>query len=266
MRGLIHLLLVPTAAFAAVSASPLPARAQILETETARPVGKGGLELGSNFEYQFSSEGHELALPFAFEYGLTDRLELLVEPVAYTAIRPKVGPRATGGGDLETTVTYLVKQETSGAPAVALAGEIKFPTTRNTLISTGKTDFAGYLIGSKRFGRLDTHADVGYTVVGRPRGAQLKNIFNFAFAWERALGASSELFGEFLANTAAGSGTEPTGPAALGTVTPEAPSGELVASLGLAKYVTPSLRLSFGMSVDNNGAVLVRPGLTIRRR
>jgi hypothetical protein len=266
MRRLMHLLLVPTAAFAGVSASPLPARAQILETETARPVGKGGLEMGSNFEYQFSSEGHELALPFAFEYGLSDRLEVLVEPVAYTAIRPKVGPQATGGGDLETTLTYLVRQETAGAPAVALAGEVKFPTTRNTLISTGKTDFAGYLIGSKRFGRLDTHADVGYTVVGRPRGAQLKNIFNFAFGWERALGATSELFGEFLANTASASGTEPTGPPSLATTNPEAPSGELVASLGLAKYVIPSLRLSFGLSVDNNGAVLVRPGFTVRRR
>src|ERR1700732_835323 len=106
--------------------SAVPAWGQILETETARPVGKGVFEIGSNFEYQVSSEGHEVALPFAVEYGFTDRLELLVEPVAYTAIRPKVGTRATGGGDLETTLTYLMVRETGGAPAVALAGEIKF--------------------------------------------------------------------------------------------------------------------------------------------
>ncbi len=262
----IRSVLLQTAAAAGVCMSPAPVHAQILETETARPLGKGGLEIGSNFEYQFSSEGHELALPFAIEYGLTDRLELLVEPVAYTAIRPRVGPRATGGGDLETTVTYLVMQETGGAPAVALAGEIKFPTTNNTLIGTGKTDFAAYLIGSKRFGRLDTHADLGYTVVGRPRGTQLKNIFNFAFGWERQLGSASELFGELLANTAAAGGTEPTGPQPPGTITPEAPSGELVASIGVARYVIPSLRMALGLSVDNTGAVLVRPGFTIRRR
>jgi hypothetical protein len=241
--------------------SAVPAWGQILETETARPVGKGVFEIGSNFEYQVSSEGHEVALPFAVEYGFTDRLELLVEPVAYTAIRPKVGTRATGGGDLETTLTYLMVRETGGAPAVALAGEIKFPTTNNRLIGTGRTDYAGYLIGSKRFGKLDTHADIGYTIVGRPAGALLKNIWNFAFGWERSLGASSELYGEFLGNTAASATPESTTP---GTTTPEAPSGEFVASLGLARYVIPNLRLSLGLSIDNNSAVLFRPGFTIR--
>jgi hypothetical protein len=252
-------------AFAGVGAGILlsisPALAQILETETARPVGKGVFEIGSNFEYQVSSEGHEVALPFAVEYGFTDRLELLVEPVAYTAIRPKVGTRATGSGDLETTLTYLMRRETSGAPAVALAGEVKFPITNNRLIGTGRTDYAGYLIGSKRFGRLDTHADIGYTIVGRSAGALVKNIWNFAFGWERGLGSSSELYGEFLANTAATATPESTTP---GTTTPEAPSGEFVASLGLARYVIPNLRLSLGLSIDNNSAVLFRPGFTIR--
>ena len=34
--------------------SVVPARAQILETETARPLGKGVFEVGTNFEYQTS--------------------------------------------------------------------------------------------------------------------------------------------------------------------------------------------------------------------
>lgn len=241
-----------------------PAPAQILETETARPVGKGVFEIGSNFEYQTSTEGHEVALPFAIEYGISNRLEFMVEPVAYTAIRPKVGPRATGAGDVEATLTYLFHPETGGVPALALASEVKFPTTNDRLISTGKTDYTAYIIGSKRFGRLDTHADVGYTIVGRPAGVQLKNIWNFAFGWERALGAASELYGEFIGNTAASATPEATGPTPPGTTTPEAPSGEFVASVGLARYVIPSLRLSLGLSIDNNSAVLFRPGFTIR--
>ncbi len=64
----------------------------MLETETARPLGRGVFEVSGNFEYQTSSEGREAAVPFAAEYGLTDRLELLVEPVAWTAIRPKTVP------------------------------------------------------------------------------------------------------------------------------------------------------------------------------
>lgn len=261
MQKMVRRLLVSGFAGAGMLLSVGPAWGQILETETARPVGKGAFEIGSNFEYQVSSEGHEVALPFAVEYGFTDRLELLVEPVAYTAIRPNVGTRATGGGDLETTLTYLVLREMGGAPAVALAGEVKFPTTNNRLIGTGRTDYTGYLIGSKRFGRLDTHADIGYTIVGRPAGALLKNIWNFALGWERELGSSNELYGEFLGNTAASATPESTTP---GTTTPEAPSGEFVASLGLARYVIPNLRLSLGLSIDNNSAVLFRPGFTIR--
>ena len=262
----IGLCRVLAGAAAGMLLAAMPAAGQILETETARPVGRGVFEIGSNFEYQISSEGHELALPFAIEYGISNRLEFLLEPVAYTAIRPKVGPRATGAGDLEATLTYLFRRETGGAPAFALAGEVKFPTTNDTLISTGKTDYTAYVIGSKRFGRLDTHADIGYTIVGRPAGAQLKNIWNFALAWETGLGSSSELYGEFIGNTAASATPEATGPTPSGTTSPEAPSGELVASLGVARYVIPSLRLSLGLSVDNNGAVLFRPGFTVRTR
>jgi hypothetical protein len=245
---------------------PLLCNAQILETETARPLGRGGLELGTNFEYQTSSEGHETALPFALEYGFTERLEVLVEPVAYTAIRPKAGGSATGVGDLEVTLTYLARRETGGTPALALAGEIKLPTARNSLIGTGRTDVAGYLIASKRMGRFDTHANVGYTIVGRPAGAQLKNIFNFALATQMSLGHSNELFGEILANTASSSAGEPTGPVPPGGVIAEAPAGEIVGSVGIARYVTPSLRLSLGLSLDNNGAFMFRPGFTVRRR
>jgi hypothetical protein len=263
----------PTAGLIAVCAgcvlaswAPTVAGAQILETETARPVGRGVPEVSSNFEYQTSSEGSETALPFAAEYGLSDRFELLLEPVAYTAIRPKVGQSATGAGDLELTATYLVLHELGGAPALALAGEVKFPTAHNTLIGTGKTDYTGYLIASKRWGRFDVHGNIGYTIVGKPAGSQLKNIFNFALGAEWRLGPQTELFGEVVGNTASSSAPEPTGPLPPGTVAPEAPAGEVVGSLGIAYYVLHGLRLSFGTSADNNGAVLFRPGLTLRTR
>jgi len=37
------------------------ARAQVLETETARLRARGAVQAGINFEYQSSSEGHESA-------------------------------------------------------------------------------------------------------------------------------------------------------------------------------------------------------------
>ncbi|MEA2173061.1 MAG: hypothetical protein QOD00_653 [Blastocatellia bacterium] len=65
----------------------------------------------TTFEYQTLKEGRELAAPLAFECGMTDRLSLLVEPVFYTSIRPKQGRRATGLGDLEVSLSYLLAKE-----------------------------------------------------------------------------------------------------------------------------------------------------------
>lgn len=81
---------------------------QPLETETARPPKKGTVEVQTTFEFQTSKEGTERAVPLAFEYGITDRLSLLVEPVFYTAIRPKQGQQATGPGDLEVTLSLIL--------------------------------------------------------------------------------------------------------------------------------------------------------------
>jgi hypothetical protein len=235
---------------------------QPLETETARPPQKGAFEVQTAFEYQTSKEGTERALPFAFEYGITDRFSIMFEPVFYTAIRPKVGTRATGIGDLEVTLSYLFAREKGSRPALAIAGEVKVPTARNILIGSRKADFTTYLIASKRFGKFDGHANVGYTFVGKPAGANLKNFFNFALAGEYFVRPKFTLVGEVLANTGsspeAGTVTTITTP----IVTPEVSAGELVGMLGFRYRLRERIFFTFGVSYDNNHAVLLRPGLT----
>jgi hypothetical protein len=235
---------------------------QPLETETARPPKKGAFEVQTSFEYQRSKEGIERALPFAFEYGITDRLSLMVEPVFYTAIRPKVGPRATGIGDLEITLSYLFAREKGWRPALAIAGEVKAPTARKALIGSRKTDFAAYLIGSKRSGKFDTHVNIGYTFVGKPAGAQLKNFVNFALAEEYFVHRKFALVGEILVNSGsspeATTGTTTPPP----TVTPEISSGEIVGMGGFRYRIRERMFFTMGVSYDNNHAVLIRPGLT----
>ncbi len=65
--------------------------------------------------------------------------------------------------DLFITLSYLFAPEKGRRPALATVGEVKVPTARNILIGTGQADFTTHLIDSKRFGRFDTHANVGYT-------------------------------------------------------------------------------------------------------
>ena len=236
--------------------------AQILETETARQLHAGQLELGAGYEFQHSREGNETAIPFAFELGITNRLGLLVEPVPYTAIRPEVGPSATGPGDLEITVSYLVQVESSHLPAIAIAAEEKVPTARNSLIGTGKPDHAAYIITSKRFGRFDAHANVGYTIVGSPRGQSLSNRIMGALATEFTVTSATSLYGEVLASTSAGGGEGAA--VAPGTpVAPEASGDEIFGTIGIAHSFMRGSRFSFGLTRDNVGAMQIRPGVTL---
>ena len=235
------------------------AAAQTLETETARLLPARWWKLGSAFEFQTSAEGTEAAMPLAVEYGLTDNLELLVEPVPYTAIRPKVGRRAIGRGDIEATLTLRFRQESPAGPALAVAGEVKFPTARDSLIGSGEPDYSGYLIASKRLGRLDTHLNVAYTIVGRQDAVRLNNIASFAVAGVYRPNGRLQLFGEVLGNTAALPGAESAGSGA-----PEVAGGELVGTLGAGREIGSGLLLYVAVSYDNNSAVLLRPGVTWR--
>jgi hypothetical protein len=143
-----------------------------------------------------------------------------------------------------------------------IAGEIKAPTARNAIIGTGKTDFAAYLFASKRYGKFDTHANVGYTFVGKPAGSQLDNIINVAFAGEYFLNPRVDLVAEFLANTSSDAGAGEKSILNLNLATPEAAAGELVGMVGFRYHFRPDVALAFGINYDNNHAVLIRSGFT----
>jgi hypothetical protein len=244
------------------------ASAGMLETETARLRPQGGIKLGAAFEYQTSSDGKEYALPLEFEAGLTDNLELLVEPVAYTSIRPKNSPHASGFGDTETTLIWRFVDEDGWRPAMAVAGEIKFPTARNSMIGTRKTDYTGFVIASKHFGHLDTHFNLGYTVYGQPDGAaasQVSNSLNLALAAVYTLDSGYQLFAEVLSNSLLGTespepGSSGTG-GAVSSALQEASTGETSGTVGAARPIGKHLRASLGVSYDNNHAWMLRPGL-----
>jgi hypothetical protein len=241
---------------------PAPLSAQILETETARPLRAGQLEIAAGYELQHSREGNETAVPFAFEVGLTSRLGLLVEPVPYTAIRPEIGPSATGPGDLEVTVSYLLRKESRRMPALALAAEEKIPTARNTLIGTGKADHTAYIIASKQLGRFDTHANFGYTIVGSPAGLALSNRIMGALATEFAITHGTTLYGEVLAATSAGGGEgTPAQPGA--PVSPETSGDQIFGTIGVSHAFMRGSRFSLGLTRDNVGAMQIRPGITL---
>jgi hypothetical protein len=240
---------------------PHGTHAQVLETEESRPLARGAAHVGAGLEFQTSAEGVEIALPLAWEYGLTERVTLLMEPVCYTGIRPKRGARATGPGDLEVTMFYQLKPESRIIPSISISGEVKIPTAGNALIGTGKTDFTPYLIASKRTGKFYSSANLSYTFIGKPRGVEANNLFNYALGTIFSASPKSILFAEIYGNTSAFGGGETPEGTITNASTAELSGGETVGAVGYGYYLRKALLLSLGVSYDNNRAVLFRPGI-----
>ena len=257
-----HSLLPSLALAAGALTCPAASHAQLLETETARLLRRGWLKLETSYEFQTSAEGTEAALPFGIEYGATNRLELMLEPVPLVTIRPNGDRHVTGVGDLEATLTYALRAERGRVPAVAIAAEAKFPTARDPLIGTRATDYTAYVIASERLGHVDAHAHFGYTIVGDPPGANLNNVWNLAAAVEYFRNQSFELYAEALGSTAsAPEGAE--GDRGPNVLVPEAAGGEFVASAGVAYRPARNVRLSVGVSYDNTSALQLRPSVAV---
>lgn len=241
--------------------SPLAAQ---LETETARTLQAGRGKIMANLEYQTAAEGSEIAVPLELEYGITDDLQILVEPILYTAITPNTGRAASGLGDLEATLSYRFVREGMDIPALALAGEIKIPIAKDMLIGTGKTDYAAYLIASKRYGPMDLHANIGYSILGNPPGVRLWDVVNGSLATEYHISPVIDLVGEVFASTASVPEADENETTNESLVVPEAAGGEAFITIGGRYFFQPDFYFAFGISYDNNNALLFRPGLALK--
>jgi len=242
-------------------AFPSAARAQDpLETETARFYKEGTGKVVDTVEFQTSKTGNEVAIPVQIEYGITDRLELLLEPAAYTSIRPEVGPKGTDFGDVEITLSYLISQESSPWPAFAIAGEVKVPTAKDPLVGTMEPDYSLILIASKKIGDFDLHANLGYSFLGQPPGGNLKDSFNFAFAAVWKVNDVFDLVAEVVGSVSSATEGDTANP-----VVPESAGQEgTVGLIGGRFYFRPTVVLSLGVGYDDNNATLTRFGLTLK--
>lgn len=239
-----------------------------LETETARILQPGHFEIGSAFEFQTSPTGQEYALPMAVEFGLVPRLEVLVEPVPFTSIQPKDSNSATGVGDLETTLTGLVIEEKQYIPAVAIAGEVKFPTAGNRQIGSGEYDYRVYAIASKLIGPVDVHVNFGYNIIGSPPGVSTQNPIDVEAGAEWLIHPKFDLYGEINyvgSSTSSENAAESGVPIAVeSNTTPEIAAEELVGTVGVRAHATRHVDVFGSLSYDNNDAKLFRTGVTLK--
>ena len=112
----------------------------VLETETAELGKKGDMLISNSVQFERERDGSRTVFTLTqFEYAITDRAEILIEPFFQEWVKPKGGTSFHGMGDLEITPSYMIvlDDEKGWRPAVVLAFKVKVPTAKNRDIGSG---------------------------------------------------------------------------------------------------------------------------------
>ena len=234
----------------------------LLETESAHLAPPGTLTLSAGLQREVAVHRTQAEVPFSLEYAASRRLELVVEPVVYSQLSADAQTRESGIGDVELTAIVAALPKTAWNTAVAVAMEAKVPTATGEVLGSGKADYSMSLVLSRKDPMLDSHVNLGYTIVGSPDGVETRNVFNFGAAAVHAF-SRFDLVAELYGHTAALAGADPgTGAALL----PDLAAEQLVGTLGCRYRIGNLGAISLGLSYDNNSAFAVRPGFSVRLR
>ena len=228
-----------------------------IETSTARLVEKHEIEIGPSFEYVNSPDGKEASMQITVNYGLSNRIELDIEPAIYKSVTTVEEPNAHGFGDVNVALAYLVLHEQKNVPAIALEGSIKIPTAKNPLLGTQKFDYNLLFIASKKFGKLDMHINLGYTFIGEPTEMQLRNIIGASLAGQFEISEKVELAAEFLANTSSFLKETDDGR----RINPQVIPGEVAVFTGMGYNLKENLELAAAIGYNNRKAFIFHTGL-----
>ncbi|MEO5915253.1 MAG: transporter [Luteolibacter sp.] len=185
----------------------------VLETETAELGEKGDSLISAALQFERDKDGGTAYFTVnQYEYGITSRAEILIEPFFYEWDRPKDGPSYSGVGDLEITPSYMMVLDdpNSWVPAAVAAFKLKVPTATNRDIGTGEFDYQPYIIIGKKIGPWICNWNIGYDFVTSTKTEDLKDQFIYDFSIQRNVTENLGLYAEVFGNTSAVSGENGT--------------------------------------------------------
>lgn len=132
-----------------------------IETETAQIGAKGDIGFSQSVEYAKARDGKSGGTLTQFEYGLSDRAEILIEPFFYQWEKPDDGEKTSGLGDLELTPSYKVVLEDGLIPDILVATKLKVPTASTKSGGTRKYDIFPYLIFGQHYAGWTFNSNLG---------------------------------------------------------------------------------------------------------
>ncbi len=136
-----------------------------IETETAQIGKKGEIGISQSIEFERSPDGKAGGTLTQFEYGLSDKSEILIEPFFYVWEHPSGEDKVSGAGDLEITPSYEVLEENGVRPTVLLALKVKVPTGAKEVGGSGKYDYYPYFIFGQHAGGWTFNSNLGMNFV-----------------------------------------------------------------------------------------------------
>ena len=235
----------------------------LLETESAHLAPPGALTFSVGLEREVALRRTEANVPFALEYAATRRVALVLEPVVYSQLRVGEHVLQSGVGDVELGAIVAPLPRAIGHTSVAIATEVKVPIARDQALGSGRADYTMALVLSRRDAKLDSHLNLGYTIVGAPSGFETRNVLSFAFAAVRPF-SRFDLVAEVNAHSPALVGG--ADPGSRKGPLPDLAGEELSGTVGWRYRIGGRGAISMGFSYDNDHAFSVLPGFTLRLR
>ena len=185
----------------------------VLETETAELGKKGDGLFSAALQVERDKDGGMAYFTLnQFEFAISDRAEILIEPFFYESDKPKHGPAYSGVGDLEVTPSYMMVLDApnSWIPAAIAAFKLKVPTATIRDIGTGEFDYQPYIILGKKIGPWVWNVNLGYDFVTSPKGEPLRNQFIWDLSVQRDVVENLTLYAEIFSNSSPAIGEKGT--------------------------------------------------------
>lgn len=221
----------------------------VLETETAQLGKKGTLGTSTGVQLERGKDGSTTAFTLnQFEYAVSDRIEILVEPFFYQKSKPKDAPSYSGVGDIEITPSWMIVEEAARVPAVVLSFKVKVPTATNRDIGTGEFDYQPFVILGKTSGPWTFNANLGVDFVTSPSDEPLKNQFIYDLSVERAITPKWSVFGEIFGNSSPADGEKSTFAGAIATEYKLSEKSNVFVSFGYDTDRVANVR--FGINIE----------------
>jgi Putative MetA-pathway of phenol degradation len=172
-----------------------------LVTDDADPVEQGRVEVEAGLELETSTQSYSLMARFAFGFGLTEWLEVAIQPrVLYVDDQDASPRRVAGVGDLVLEAKARLPFRPFDLD-LALLPALKIPTAdEDRGLGTGKVDGGTFFIVTKAFTESQkVHFNVGYIITDKTPEVKLQDVLFIGLAGETTIPGLAEERLQFVA-------------------------------------------------------------------